>query len=497
MPTYTHNNVAAAIATMSDTKMGEQNIQLNDMDALTRVMSEAENDVRDELIRQGMNYEEAKQIVERAASVSSAPTDISNDLAQSAMSNKGAPLPTANNDDQVTNMPESQQVEIVEASANAAGNTGGQAVTTAKAAKEQSDNSGASGTPGSGAEAPTPVVSNAPRIAKRKTHAYTIENKKASKIFGLDDSDPLFSFDLPYINWAEEHPGIPALDRNYNMDPSALLTVLYAILDRKSLAIVGPHGAGKTKMIEQIGARLNLPVTVIPMDGQMTRGTLFGMEKIRATTTGPESYFQYGVLPNAMMEPGIIVFDELVRSDPSVQYACHSVYEQLGLRLLEHDGELIPMHPLNRVMGTANTKGRGSDDGMYLGAMEMSEATRDRFSLWIDIDYQSVQDDTRVIKAKTKLKAADATIIARLADNIRGSYKQGNLSQTCSMRQMLEVANMMARIAPNLDDTEKPKALRYAIEQVIMGRASEADRGAIETQLKTLLPAAYNGDPLI
>ena len=497
MTSYTHSNVAAAIATMSDTKMSEQNIQLNDMDALTRVMSEAETEVRDELIRQGMNYEEAKQLVERAASVSSTPNDVSNGLAQAAIANKGAPLPTANNDDELVEVPDDQQEIVIETQSDSSAAAAPAAVSAPSAAAPQPAAAMAAAPAAMPEAAGVPVVSAAPRVAKRKTHSYTIEKKKASAVFGLDDSDPLFAFDLPFINWDGEHPGIPALDRNYNMDPSALLTVLIAITNRKSLAVVGPHGAGKTKMIEQIGARLNLPVTVIPMDGQMTRGTLFGMEKIRATSTGPESYFQYGVLPNAMMEPGIIVFDEFDRADPSVQYACHSVYEQLGLRLLEHDGELIPMHPMNRVMGTANTKGRGSDDGMYLGAVEMSEATRDRFTLWIDLDYQSVQDDTRVIKAKTGLKAGDATIIARLADNIRSAFKMGNLSQSCSMRQMLESAELMAIISANLADAEKPKALRYAIEQVIIGRASAADRGAIETQLQTLLPAAYNGDPLI
>lgn len=492
MTSYTHNIVAGAIATMSDTKMSEQNIQLNDMDALTRVMGEAEVEIRDELIRQGMNYEEAKQLVERAASVSSTPNDASNALAQAAIGNKGAPLPTATNDDQVEDVPQDQQETVLETQESVNSETASKDGTAPKTQTKKASKPAETAEQGD-----EPVLSATPRISKRKTRTYTIEQKKASGIFGLDDSDPLFAFDVPYINWNEEHPGIPALDRNYNMDPSALLTTLISIINRKSLAVVGPHGAGKTKMIEQIGARLNLPVTVIPMDGQMTRGTLFGMEKIRATSTGPESYFQYGVLPNAMMEPGIIVFDEFDRADPSVQYACHSVYEQLGLRLLEHDGELIPMHPLNRVMGTANTKGRGSDDGMYLGAVEMSEATRDRFTLWIELDYQSVQDDTRVIKAKTGLKAGDATIIARLSENIRSAYKLGNLSQTCSMRQMLESAELMALISKNLDAAEKPKALRYAIEQVIIGRASATDGGAIETQLKTLLPAAYKGDPLI
>ena len=36
------------------------------------------------------------------------------------------------------------------------------------------------------------------------------------------------------------------------MEEDSLATVLYAIAKKKSTAIVGPHGAGKTKLVEQV-----------------------------------------------------------------------------------------------------------------------------------------------------------------------------------------------------------------------------------------------------
>lgn len=498
MNAITMTQVSAAIAIMSDTIITERGIHLNDMDALNTVMSEAETEIKNELVRKGMAFNEALALTATAATKHSMPTPAATQLVNDAMKNRGKPLPvTASNQADITpendNSGPDQQIQ--------GENTVSPAVEPSQAQPVEVPASIPASTPAASPAVamvqPNIIREMAERTSSFQPRAYQMRQVKVSDVFGgIDANDKLFSFDIPIIDWQEPHPSVPEVDPHYNMDPAALLTALYAVASKKSVAIVGPHGSGKTKMIEQIGARLNMPVTIIPMDGQMTRGTLFGQEKIRSTETGPESYYQYGVLPRAMMEPGFIVFDEFDRADPGVQYACHSVYEQTGLRLLEHDGAVIPMHPMNRILGTANTKGRGSDDGMYLGAIEMSEATRDRFSLWIELDYQDVQDDVKVISAKVSgIKKRDAVTVARLADQIRKSYNQGNLSQTCSMRQMLEAAQMYVAISGGSGEPEK--CLRYAIEQVIMGRASNIDRGAIETALRTLLPGAYTGETLI
>lgn len=495
MNAITMTQVSAAIAIMSDTIITERGIKLNDMDALNTVMAEAETEIMNELIRKGMAFGEAQALAATAATKHSLPTPAATQLVNDAMTNRGQPLPTSAAPQGLSEPANDDESPV------GANNAPSDAEPAAAAVQET-----AAPTPTTPKTAPaTAAAMVQPNLLREMTdrtsafqpRAYQLRQVKVSDVFvGIDANDKLFAFDVPVIDWQEPHPSVPAVDPHYNMDPAALLTALYAVANKKSVAIVGPHGAGKTKMVEQIGARLNMPVTIIPMDGQMTRGTLFGQEKIRGTETGPESYYQYGVLPRAMMEPGFIVFDEFDRADPGVQYACHSVYEQTGLRLLEHDGAIIPMHPMNRILGTANTKGRGSDDGMYLGAIEMSEATRDRFSLWIELDYQDVQDDVKVISAKVPgIKKRDAVTVARLADQIRKSYNQGNLSQTCSMRQMLETAQMYVAIAAGTGEPEK--CLRYAMEQVIMGRASSIDRGAIETALRTLLPGAYTGETLI
>lgn len=486
MSDYNQNEISAAYSELCSKLATEANIADTDYDAQSKVAEDAESMIANQLAREGMSMIDAVNLVQESSSRTGRATDVSQKLVEASMKNRFQPVQASNdagdssdaqNADPATDnggavSPEEEAKETVQAAQKSKSN---------KSKKETVEQ-----------QLVTVHVERAQRQREKIDHK--IENKKVCEVFrAIDPNNPLFDFEIPVVTWAQPHPGIPTLDMAYNMEEESLATVLYAIAKRKSTAIVGPHGAGKTKLVEQIGARLNMPVTVIPVDGQITRSELFGQEKIRSTPTGPESYFQYGILPTAMEEPGIIMFDEIDRADPSIQYACHSVYEQTHLLLMEHDGRRVPLHEYNRIFATANTKGRGSDDGMYAGDNEMSEATRDRFSLWIEIDYQDVEDDIIVLKAKNKeLDDRSVKIIAKLAQLIRNGAKEAALSQTCSMRQQLETAEMAVHfIASTKAKTKEQKmaCLKRAIERVILGRANEQDKNSIVEYMTTLEPA--------
>lgn len=486
---FSATTVAAAIATLADSYVNERNIKATDADALALISNEAERVIAEQLVRFGMAAAEAEELASEAAMRTGSPTDESNRLVSSAIANKGSPItpPTAANDSA-----DGDDEEVLD------GNDGAETAAASGTESAQAAARTSTATRRPRQTTAAPAFAHVERVEDQMTQRpFTVIKKNVFDIFtSIPRTETVFNFELPCIQWAEPHPDVPAVDPHYNMDATNLLSILYAIKNRKSVAIVGPHGAGKTKLVEQIGARLNLPVTIIPMDGQMGRAHLFGQEKIRSTPTGPESYYAYGILPRALKEPGIILFDEIDRADEGIQYACHSVYEQRFLKLMENKGEEIPVHPLNRVAATANTKGRGSLDGMYGVGNEMSEATRDRWSVWIEQDYQDQDSDIAVLLAKVPDLTRDmAKTIAHLAEDIRNSFKNGMLAQTCSMRQQLEAAEMAVDLAQG-DNSSTPEdraarrnaALKMGIERIILGRASEDDKGAIRTLLDTINP---------
>lgn len=489
---YSESDLSAAVSDLGNDLMKEGNISPTDIDGMARVTDDAEKMIVDQLVREGVSMADAASLVSQSSTKTAKGTSISRQLVDAAMQNRFLPVEPSNDQE-----PEPEP--------NDNGGTDSASVTATDGNPTPVDASQGGSTDGSTpsaemiqspAPAATRSVAGPGQERAQRLHAkigFSIEMKKVHEVFtAIDKDNRLFDFEIPVVLWDRPHPNIPVLDKAYNMEEESLATVLYAIARKKSTAIVGPHGAGKTKLIEQIGARLGFPVTVLPMDGQITRSELFGQEKIRSTPNGPESYFQYGILPMALEEPGFIMFDEIDRADPSIQYACHSVYEQTYLALMEHDGRRINLHQYNRVFATANTKGRGSDDGMYSGDNEMSEATRDRFSLWIEMDYQDTEDDITVLKAKIDgIDDRTAKIIAKLAHSIRNGFKQASLSQTCSMRQQLETADMAVHLAKTMKARtvdEKMECLRRAIDKVILGRANEQDQNSIEGYMTSIEP---------
>lgn len=483
--TYAKHTIAAAIATIAERAIQEGNVSDSDTDAMGVIMVEAEEMVARQLNRAGMALQEAEEMAAQAALMPGRQTKDSDELADDAFRNRHASMPAPSAP--VPDVPEvSEQEEEVQAVHNVAENIGG-------AGRQPAMSGGA-------AVSRAPAVVRASTIREPRLMTYETTTKKVHELFkGIQAGDPDFDFEVPFVNWEGAHSKVPQIDSTYSFNPAALHTLLYAVAAGTSVNIVGPHGCGKTQIVTQIAARLNFPVTTLPMDGQLSRRELIGQEKLRATETGNESYFAAGLLPRALVEPGFILFDEVDRGMSDLQYACHSVYLQEGLTILEDAGRRIPFHEFNRVFGTANTKGRGSLDGMYQPPEEMSEATRDRWSLWVEMDYPNAETDTAIlIKKVPGLLAEQAEIIAGIASEIRAAYKESRLSQTCSMRQQIEVARKAAFLClRERDDVRRQKALRYAFDRVIGGRASPEDKGAIDNLIQIKMPNAFTGNPFI
>lgn len=493
---YDQNSVSAAINTVADRCIQEAGIKATESDRMAIEMSNAEKVVINEMVRQGMSMQEASALASRAILAPGRDNAESKALAEDAYRNRS--IPVANDDTPMNNdiddgdvaaapavIPVGNAVDSSQPQSQGAPTVAEKAETNDKAAESTAAKSSGNLTEANFQEVP--------RLE------YEIVMRKVSDVFrNVDAKDAVFNFEIPVVDWKGKHEGVPEADISYLFDQGALHSVLYGIATGTSVNIVGPHGCGKTELVSQIAARLNFPVTIIPMDGQLSRRELIGKEKLSTTAAGTISHFVPGILPRAMMEPGFILFDEVDRGVSDLQYACHSVYLQQGLKILEDEGRKVPFHTYNRVFATANTKGRGSLDGMYQASEEMSEATRDRWSLWIEMDYNEADEDVSILQNKVPGLGKDmADYIAKIATDIRSAYKGDSLEQTISMRQQLEVAKMTAFLnARQSDQTFRIKALVHAIERVICGRASPQDQGAIRTFVEVRIPDAYKGDPL-
>ena len=308
-----------------------------------------------------------------------------------------------------------------------------------------------------------------------------------------DERAYLFDFTVPFVMWkgAQPHRRIPA-KKNYQFNLPDLHAALYAMATGTVTNVVGPTGCGKTELVKQIAVRLNMPVTLVPMDGQITRTQLIGQRGLVSTEYGPQDVWRDGIIARSLLEPGIVLLDEVDRGVSDVQYAVHSVYTGEGLTLLDDGGRIVPMHKHNRVFTTANTKGRGSMDGLYQASEEMTEATRNRLTQWIEMDYQSKEEDEAVLKNEFESIDEEAVaMIASIAEQIRSAFKGQIMSQSCSMRDQLETARRHVFFARMTRDADKKKViLADCVRMIMANRASEQDKNTIESYIVSTIGTA-------
>jgi MoxR-like ATPase len=334
--------------------------------------------------------------------------------------------------------------------------------------------------------APAPAISLSQAISPPAVHqpvaSIRFIKRPAQALF--EGISPTYHNELiPTAVWESPKPVIGESDPDFQFNGYAMTIMALAIEERKNVIATGDPGCGKTEFFKQFGARVNLPVKKIPFDGNLTRSEIIGSFRQVATPTGSETPFVLGLIPRLIQQPGIIILDEIDQADPDIMYMLHPVFEGEGLTIQEEGGTFIPRHEHCYIVATANTKGRGSDNGLTHARFEMSEATRDRFPYWLNFTFMQEAQEAATIMKKTGLDLKLSEKLVQVAGLIRTAYKNGSVSQTCSLRQMLDVVPAYRRFAALGDD----KALAMGINTVMIGRANQDDADGMREWVKQTL----------
>jgi hypothetical protein len=213
------------------------------------------------------------------------------------------------------------------------------------------------------------------------------------------------------------------------------------------LYITGLSGNGKTMMVEQVCAvekreciRVNLTKLTDEDD------LIGGMRLINGQTV-----WQNGPVIHAMERGAVLLLDEVDLADEKIM-CLQPVLEGKGI-FLKKINRLVSAAPGFNIIATANTKGKGSDDGRFIGTNVMNEAFLERFSVTFEQDYPSSRVEAKILK--NVLNAAgveDNEFVEKLvswAEVIRKAFAEGAISEIVSTRRLVHICQAYAIFGQN------------------------------------------------
>lgn len=103
---------------------------------------------------------------------------------------------------------------------------------------------------------------------------------------------------------------------------------------------------------------------------------------------------------------------------------------------------IIPAEGFN-IIATANTKGKGSDDGRYIGTNVLNEAFLERFAVTFDQEYPDAKVELKIVKnLMIDFNCLDedfASLLVKWADAIRKTYDDGGVDELITTRRLVHI----------------------------------------------------------
>jgi len=199
------------------------------------------------------------------------------------------------------------------------------------------------------------------------------------------------------------------------------------------LFISGLSGNGKTYMVEQVHAASKLPVIRVNLTEETDEDDLIGGFRL---VDGETKFFK-GPVIKAMEQGATLLLDEIDLVSPGKVMCLQSIMEGNGY-FIKKTGDFIRPAAGFNVIATANTKGKGSDDGNFMGTNILNEAFLERFPVTLEQEYPTPAIERKILGKHI----SDKEFIEKLvnwADIIRKTYFDGGVDEIISTRRLVHI----------------------------------------------------------
>ena len=198
--------------------------------------------------------------------------------------------------------------------------------------------------------------------------------------------------------------------------------------------ITGLSGNGKTFLVEQACSQLKRELIRVNITIETDEDDLIGGFRL----VNGETVWHNGPVIEALERGAILLLDEVDLASNKI-LCLQSILEGKGVFLKKIGKYVTPKEGFN-VIATANTKGKGSDDGRFIGTNVLNEAFLERFCVTFEQSYPTPSTEAKIL---SRLCDDDkfVTHLVDWADIIRKTFYDGGIDEVISTRRLVHIVN--------------------------------------------------------
>ena len=225
--------------------------------------------------------------------------------------------------------------------------------------------------------------------------------------------------------------------------------------------ITGLSGNGKTFSVEQACSQLKREYIRVNITLESDSDDLLGGFRL----VNGETVWHNGPVVEAMERGAILLLDEIDLASNKIM-CLQSVLEGKGVFLKKIGVHIAPKAGFN-VFATANTKGKGSDDGRFIGTNVLNEAFLERFPITFEQQYPTITIETKILtnvaqSLKIPMIGEHTDFIKHLcnwSDIIRKTFADGGIDEVISTRRLVHIIKAYSIFG------KKDKALKVCLNR--------------------------------
>ena len=255
------------------------------------------------------------------------------------------------------------------------------------------------------------------------------------------------AYEAPAVNSAANY--IPEKDDSY-VPFGNFNSVRKVISSRKFYPtfITGLSGNGKTMSVEQACAAAKRELIRVNITIETDEDDLIGGFRL----VNGDTVWHNGPVVEALERGAVLLLDEIDLASNKI-LCLQSVLEGKGVFLKKIGKYVRPSSGFN-VIATANTKGKGSEDGRFVGTNILNEAFLERFPVTFEQEYPTSTIETKILlNAGCEKEFTDNLI--KWAGIIRKTFFDGGVDEVITTRRLVHIVQAYDIFGNRLDAITK------------------------------------------